>query len=562
MTTARKLALVGLAESAGIAPDRPGAADSLPSLPFSRPASQVDVVSAFETALALSGASQGACLSLRHGKTVRALAATGAFRPTSGRPGFTPAFISDVLRRDEPVFATQARDLETGAPALANVDGQHLAVIPIQSSGPGDGVVWVLAYESRPHGLTLARREALARLAEMVRLALCSRPADVLAEREALDEFKALDFHQCHWIVDLSTRAVNSVSADFEGVFRLPPNVLEKDPAGFTARIFPEDKDGTLVHMHTRLESGVDLEFRVIGAQGELRWIWLRSFPLENGDAFALPRMLFVAEDITSKKERESQEKSQQAQLAANAKMAALGELAGGVAHEINNPLTVISAKAAELKRLHKRGQLTPELLTEIAGKIESTSMRVADVIKSLKSLARRDSSLMLHKVAFEQVFNEIRNLCQEKLAPDIQLRMPDWPKTFGAEMHYTQITQLFVILMNNATDALRGEGVLNAAPSDAAQEKWIEVDFTEDEESVFIYITDSGPGIPLKIRGKIFDPFFTTKPAGRGTGLGLSLAQGIVLRHGGTIRLDTLHPHTRFVVQLPKRHQQAPNGR
>ncbi len=555
MTTARKLLLVGLTENAPHAPERavPGGE---PAPPFSRPSSPFDVVSAFETAMALSGASQGVCLSLRQGKHVRALAASEAFRPATGRPGFTAAFLSDILRRDEPIFATQARDLETGAPALTGVDGQHLAAIPMRSSGPSDGVVWVLSYEPRPHGLTMARREALTRLAEMARMALRARPADILAEREALNELKALEFRQCHWVVDLATHSVSAVSADFEGVFQLPPSVLENDPAGFTARVFPEDKDGTLVHMHTRLENGVDLEFRVINGQGELRWVWLRSFPLENNDPFALPRMLFVAEDITSKKERENQERTQQARLAANAKMVALGELAGGVAHEINNPLTIISAKAAELKRLHKRGQLTPEALAEIAGKIESTSMRVADVIKSLKNLARRDNSLMRHKVAFEQIFNDIRNLCQEKLAKGIQLRMPAWPEGFGAEMHYTQITQLFVILLNNAIDALNGEGVLNAGGGD---EKWVEIDFAEDDESVYVYVTDSGPGIPLRIRGKIFEPFFTTKPAGRGTGLGLSLAQGIVLRHGGGIRLDTLHSRTRFVVQLPKHQRRAP---
>ncbi|MCM2280704.1 MAG: ATP-binding protein [Bdellovibrionaceae bacterium] len=565
MTMARRLSVVTQDEGQVVSSERPTEttnAIETQKAPFSRSNSSqpLDIVSAFETVMSLSNASHGTCVSLRNGKQVRTLAASDIFRTPTGRPGFTPAFLTDILRRNEPVFAANARDLETGAPVFEKLEGQHLAVVPLQVTSPAEGIVWVFTFAPRPHGLTMARREALTHLVEMVRLALKAQPADFLAEREALEEFKALEFRQCHWIVDLATRSISSVSADFEGVFHLPPNVLENDPAGFTTRLFPEDKDSTLVHMHTHLDSGVDLEFRVISGQGELRWIWLRSFPIENGDPFAPVRMLFVAEDITSKKERETQEKSQQAQLAANAKMVALGELAGGVAHEINNPLTIISAKAAELKRLHKRGQLTPELLAEIAGKIESTSMRVADVIKSLKSLSRRDNALMRHKVTFEQIFDDIRNLTQEKFSKGIDLRLPDWPNQFGAEMHYTQITQLFVILLNNAADALHGEGVLNNPASDAAKEKWIEIDFMEDEDSVFIYVTDSGPGIPLRIRGKIFDPFFTTKPAGRGTGLGLSLAQGIVLRHGGNIRLDTLHAHTRFVVQLPKRQNQAPS--
>lgn len=561
MTSARKLRLVApfsnATENARFIPTGLDPSPGLPSaIPFSRASNEFDAVSAFETAMALAGASHGTCISLRNGKHVRALAASSGFRTQSGRPGFTPAFLADILRRDDVVFATNARDLETGAPALEFFEGQHLALIPIQSSGPGDGVIWVLTFEPRPHGLTMVRREALTRLAEMVRLALKSAPSHSLDERETLKGFTALDFRQCHWLVDLGTGAVFGISADFEGVFHLPPHFLENDPTGFTTRILPEDKDNVLLQMHTRLQAGVDLEFRIIGEHGEARWIWLRSFPLENEDPFAAPRMLFVAEDITIKKDRESLERSRQAQSVANAKMVALGELAGGVAHEINNPLTVISAKAAELKRLHKRGQLTPELLMEISEKIENTSMRVADVIKSLKSLARQDNLSMRHKVEFARIFSDIRNLTREKMGDDIELRIPNWPAGFGTQMHYTQITQLFVILLNNSIDALREQDKTagNKADKETSKDKWIEIDYTEDEESVFLYVTDSGPGIPLRVRGKIFEPFFTTKPAGRGTGLGLSLAQGIVLRHGGSIRLDTLHSHTRFVVQLPKK--------
>lgn len=514
----------------------------------------VDVVAAFESAVVLSGAVHGACLILSNARHVRALAATESFRRNGGRPAFSASFISEILRKPYPVFASDGRELETGAPALALADGLHVAILTVKKSSPSDGVVWVLCFNPETHPLNNSRREALTSLAEINSKALATEPSDLFADRAALDEFKALNFHQCHWIVDLATRSVNGVSSDFEGLFHLPPSVLEQDPAGFTARIFPEDKDHTFLQLHTHLDTGVDLEFRVIIGSGELRWIWLRSFTLENNDAFSATRMLFVAEDITAKKERENQERASQAQLAANAKMLALGELAGGVAHEINNPLTIIAAKAAELKRLQKRSQLNPDQLVEIANKIESTSMRVADIIKSLKSLARRDNALMRHKVTFQQIFSDVRNLVTERFADDIEFRFPTWPNDFGAEMHYTQITQLFVILINNALDALRGEGIIHSVAPQPDDEKWIHIDFTEDDDSVYLYVTDSGPGIPLKIRGKIFDPFFTTKPAGKGTGLGLTLAQGIVLRHGGSIRLDTLHAHTRFVVQLPKR--------
>jgi len=513
-------------------------------------------MTAFKTACDLTTTNYGFCVSLSGGTTVTVLGHTPEIPLKHGhQPFFRADFIADVLRTPEPSLIENLDLLFDAAPVMAAIANVSWCAVRVISSGPTDGIVWLLALPRPTQPSELKRLEsqrlALGWLAELSQSKLMAQDPLAEVERERVETYTAPGFDQCHWIVSGGSRECSEISQNFFNLFHLQPSVLKNDSNGFMSSVMPEDKDHVLAHIHNFFDQGIDCEFRVIGPQNELKWIWLRSFPLDRSERNQ--RFLFVAENISARKEREQHERSHQAQLAADAKMVALGELAGGVAHEINNPLTVITAKASELRRRLGKGDLSNVAVQEIAMKIENMSMRVADIIKSLKGLARRDNNLMRHKVEFEHIFRDIRNLVNERFSDDIELRLPSWPKGFGAEMHATQISQLFVILLNNAIDAVHGEGVLNFTESDKKRERWIEIDYAEDEDSVFIYVTDSGPGIPIKIRSRIFDPFFTTKSAGRGTGLGLSLAQGIVARHGGSIKLDTLHPNTRFVVQLPK---------
>jgi C4-dicarboxylate-specific signal transduction histidine kinase len=219
-------------------------------------------------------------------------------------------------------------------------------------------------------------------------------------------------------------------------------------------------------------------------------------------------------------------------------------DLATGVAHEINNPLTVIVGKAAELKRLAGRGELDANSVLAAADKIQTTSIRISEIIKSLKSLARQDRSRPLAAYSFNTIVNEIRDLSSERFKDGgVKLEILSPPESLTTEMNPTLISQLILNLVNNAFDAIA-----------LKPDKWVRVEFLEDEQSVFIGVVDCGNGIPIKIRNRIFDPFFTTKEPGKGTGLGLSLSASIAAHHHGVLRLDTLHLHTRFVLQLPKR--------
>ncbi len=119
----------------------------------------------------------------------------------------------------------------------------------------------------------------------------------------SLEELRALGFKQCHWVVDTLSMTVEHIGRYFEHIFGMPPHVMEADPAGFLICVHPEDRDSLVSHIQTAIERAVDIELRLLDGK-EIKWVWLRSFPIENEDFFSGTRMLFVVEDITSSRGR------------------------------------------------------------------------------------------------------------------------------------------------------------------------------------------------------------------------------------------------------------------
>ena len=187
---------------------------------------------------------------------------------------------------------------------------------------------------------------------------------------------------------------------------------------------------------------------------------------------------------------------------------------------------TLVSSPAVIWNRI---GLITKEFLLD--ARSLGTFVRSGDFKKNVtpeqqEAIRRRDA----RRVELEEMVGDLKKAGKPE------------PDSMRAEMNETLVAQLILNLVNNSLDAVQGEA-----------SAWVRVEFTEDRDSVYISVMDSGPGIPIKIRSRIFDPFFTTKSPGRGTGLGLSLATSIAVHHHGSLRLDTLATHTRFVFQLPK---------
>lgn len=225
------------------------------------------------------------------------------------------------------------------------------------------------------------------------------------------------------------------------------------------------------------------------------------------------------------------------------AKMAAVGEMAGGIAHEINSPLATILMTVEMISMEQtKNGNMTPTIKSRLE-KIQFTARRIAQIIRSLLLLSRDGSKDQFQIVNLKTAFESTLALCKEKFyLAEVQLQAGPFPDV-EIEGREVQISQVFLNLLNNAHDAVIGTS--NA---------WVRVEMQDTDRQIEISIQNSGDPIPLHIREEIFRPFFTTKPVGKGTGLGLSISQGIIEDHGGRLFLDSRAESPRFVIQLPKK--------
>jgi len=235
---------------------------------------------------------------------------------------------------------------------------------------------------------------------------------------------------------------------------------------------------------------------------------------------------------------------SQQQSLMSSSKMSALGEMAGGVAHEINNPLAAIKALSGQLQEVVDDDPLDKNLIKDMANQVEKTTNRIAKIVQGLRSFSRDGSNDPFHSVNVHQLIEETLSFCHERFKNGgTRIFVEDFKKDICFEGRATEVSQVILNLLNNAHDAISN-----------SKEKWIKISVVDQNDFVNIRITDCGDGVPSNVREKIFQPFFTTKEIGKGTGMGLSISAGIIEGHRGKLKLDTQCPNTCFVVELPKK--------
>lgn len=229
-------------------------------------------------------------------------------------------------------------------------------------------------------------------------------------------------------------------------------------------------------------------------------------------------------------------------QLLQSSKMASLGEMAGSMAHEINNPLTIILGKLSTISMTLKDMKIESKPVEDDIGKIIKNVDRIDRIIRGLKNYSRSSSSDPFELSQLKEIIVETLDLCSESLkSDDVKVIVKEIPNIF-LNCRQGQLSQVLVNLLNNSRDAIADQ-----------DEKWIELSFEiKQSKTLFIMVTDSGLGIPPEVAEKIMIPFYTTKMKNKGTGLGLSISKDIIELHGGKIWVDFKHPHTRFVVELP----------
>lgn len=230
-----------------------------------------------------------------------------------------------------------------------------------------------------------------------------------------------------------------------------------------------------------------------------------------------------------------------------SAKLASLGEISAGIAHEVNNPLTIIQGKVDSMLSMLTRGHTQPEQLQPHLDKITSMVQRITRIIRGLKYFARDPSSDPRLEFSVQSMIEEVQSLCMSKIKEhgiSFQLVIP--PEEIFAMGREVQLSQVIVNLLQNSIDAVKDQkGAL------------IGLHVTVSEGRCHFAVIDNGPGVPEDLKEKIFQPFFTTKPIGKGTGLGLSIAHGIIQQHQSELSLEREDSLTVFRFSIAKAEDQ-----
>jgi PAS domain S-box-containing protein len=309
--------------------------------------------------------------------------------------------------------------------------------------------------------------------------------------------------------------------------------------------VHPEDRAYVTAALGLALGQGVNrrelglpaLQFRILRADGTA--VWFESAGgIQRGPQGQVLGIAGLLRDITERKAVEVERAQMQAQLIQSEKLASIGTLAAGVAHEINNPLAILKLNLANL-----RGLVGLPAAVAMMERMESAVDRVARIVGGLRVYARSSGEeqrpLDLHLLLQDTLALMEPILRKAGIEVSVDLACPK-PVFLG---NAGKMQQVMLNLLTNARDAV--EGMADAR---------IQLSTRETKGGIEFRVADNGPGVSPAIQGRIFEPFFSTKGVGGGTGLGLSISHGIVDGMGGKLRLESREGHGAvFCVELPR---------
>jgi PAS domain S-box-containing protein len=324
-------------------------------------------------------------------------------------------------------------------------------------------------------------------------------------------------------------------------IFEIKPGEVEPRWNSFL-QVMPEElRESVDLKLQISLATGEAYEedLRIKTKAGVMKYIFVRTIPQSDqiGDSKTVRGIVF---DI-------SQRKKAELAVAQSSKMSALGEMAGGLAHEINSPLAILVMSADALKRRLSSDPNVDEKSIHYLERMRATTFRIAKLVKNLQAFSTDSSSLELESVQLSGLIQTTLELCHEKLKTQGIRVVTNVEEDTYLVCNSSSISQALFNLISNSADAVRDQ-----------LEKWILINVLDTQDFVVLSVTDSGPGIPENIKDKVMQPFFTTKEVGDGQGLGLSVAKGLIEAHGGKIQLDQSSGNTCFVLSLPKNQVQS----
>jgi len=278
------------------------------------------------------------------------------------------------------------------------------------------------------------------------------------------------------------------------------------------------------------------LELQALTAKEKVLWVFVTGKAhYENGKVV---RLSGTIQDIDDRKKTELKLIEEEIKSRQNAKLAILGEISAGIAHEVNNPLTVIMGNIELLSKLIDR----PEDFNQKIENIKKSCHRINTITKNLVKYARKNEGSDFKAITLESIVTEALSLADlkaKKFNFHINFESHSQSKILCNEV---EIEQVIVNLVNNAIDATKD-----------LDDKWAKVTLDESDDKLILKVIDSGSSMSQEIVDKIFEPFFTTKDIGEGTGLGLSISRGILEKHNASISIDLDSKNTCFMIVFSK---------
>ncbi|MCE9584577.1 MAG: response regulator [Planctomycetes bacterium] len=347
-----------------------------------------------------------------------------------------------------------------------------------------------------------------------------------LAESEEKFRQMAENMDQVFWMGTADLSQLLYVSPAYERVFGRTEAELYAEPLAWIKAIHPDDRAGAEEDFRSgrHLKGTMDQEYRIVRPDGSVRWIHNRSFPVRNA-AGEVYRVTGLAKDITERRDLERK-------LLMSQKMEAVGRLAGGVAHDFNNILSVIIGYTDLLMEDLKPGEPMRAELDEIL----KAGHRAAGLTQQLLAFGRQQV-LEPRLLDLDGVIEGIEKMLRRVLGEDINLHVRKSSDLRPVMADPGQVEQVLMNLVVNARDAMPHGGKLTIETGN------VELDSTYASSRdvtpgpyTMIAVSDTGEGMNKETLARIFEPFFTTKEVGKGTGLGLSTVFGIVKQSQGSI--------------------------
>jgi PAS domain S-box-containing protein len=425
-------------------------------------------------------------------------------------------------------------------------EGRWSGELPFRRKDGSDGVADVVVVAQRdengvPNAWIGVNRDITAR----------RHAEETLAESRALLAAAEELTHVGSWALDLGSDVL-TLSDELFRIIGLAPQSETITTDSLSARVHPEDREAVRLAFRRLQENGdaPPVECRIIRPDGSERVIQARGRGQRDASG-RIARLIGSAQDVTDRREAESEHQRLEEQLRQSQKMEAIGQLAGGVAHDFNNLLTLIKAYSGLVADQLDEGSAIKSDVVEI----QRAAGRAASLTQQLLAFSRKQI-LQPRVLDLNRVSRDLEPMLRPLIGDNIQIVTKPGASLGRVKADPGQIEQVLINLSLNARDAMPSGGTLTIETANVELDEAYHGRHSVIAPGpyVLLAVSDTGVGMDEDTRSRVFEPFFTTKPVGKGTGLGLSTVYGIVKQSSGYIWVYSEPQRgTTFKIYLPR---------